>query len=68
VLGFLLFAVLHNVFEALAGIADHIAVLHGLLEGLGVVAFLLATLLCPPAILVSVVALVVLIWDRRRST
>lgn len=69
VLGFLLFAVLHNVFEALAGMAEHIAVLHGLLEGLGVVAFLLATLLWPAAILVSVVALVVaLIRNRRRST
>jgi hypothetical protein len=69
VLGFLLFAVLHSVFEALAGMAEHIAVLHGLLEGLGVVAFLLATLLFPGAVLVSVVALVVvLIRNRRRST
>jgi hypothetical protein len=69
VLGFLLFAVLHNVFEALAGWAEHIAVLHVLLEGLGVAAFLLATLVCPAAFLVSVVALVVvLIRNRRRFT
>jgi len=68
-LGFLLFAVLHNVFEALAGMAESIAVLHGLLDGLGVAAFLLAVLVCPAAILVSVVALVVVfIRNRRRST
>jgi hypothetical protein len=69
VLGFLLFVVLHNVFEALAGRAEHIAVLHGLLEGLGGAAFLLATLVCPAAFLVSVVALVVvLIRNRGRFT
>jgi hypothetical protein len=69
VLGFLLFVVLYNVFDALAGMADHVAVLHGLLEGVGGAAFLLATLVCPAAILVSVVALVVaLIRNRRRST
>ncbi|HLF80050.1 MAG TPA: hypothetical protein VJB57_21430 [Dehalococcoidia bacterium] len=68
-LGFVLFVVLHNVFEALAGTAEDIAVLHGLLEGLGGAAFLLATLVCLPAFLVSVVALViVLIRNRRRST
>jgi hypothetical protein len=69
VLGLLLFVVLHNVFEALAGMAEDVAVLHGLLEGLGAAAFLLATLVCPAAFLVSVVALaVVFIQDRRRST
>ncbi len=68
-LGLLLFAVLHNVFDALAGTAEHIAVLHGLIEGLGVAAFLLATLVFPAAILVSVVALIVVfIRNRRRST
>ena len=68
-LGFVLFAVLHNVFEALAGVAEHVAVLHGLLEGLGAAAFILATLVCPAAFLVSLVALVVvLIRNRRRST
>jgi hypothetical protein len=67
VLGFLLFAVLHNVFEALADEAEHIAVLHDLLDGLSVVAFLLATLLFPPAILVSVIALIVALTRSRRS-
>ena len=69
VLGFLLFAVLHNVFEALAGMAEHIALLHGLLDGLAAAAFLLATLVCLAAFLVSVAALVIaLILNRRRST
>jgi hypothetical protein len=69
VLGFVLFVVLHNVFEALAGMVEDIAVLHGLLEGLGGAAFLIATLVCPAAFLVSVAALVIaLILSRRRST
>ena len=68
-LGVLLFAVLHNVLEALAGTAEDIAALQDLLDGLAVAAFLLATLLCPAAILVSVVAFVVaLIRNRRLST
>jgi len=69
VLGFFLFVVLHNVFEALAEEAEDITVLHSLLQGLGGAAFLLATLVCPAAFLVSVVALVVVsIRNRRRST
>lgn len=68
VLGLPLFVILHNVFEALAGMAEDIAILHGLLDGLGGAAFMLATLVCPAAFLVSVVALVVLIRNRRRST
>jgi hypothetical protein len=68
VLGFLLFVVLHNVFEALAGLAENSTVLHGLLEGLSVVAFLLATLLFPVAILVSVVALVIVLIRKRRTS
>jgi hypothetical protein len=68
VLGLPLFVILHNVFEALAGMAEDIAVLHGLLDGLGGAAFMLATLVCPAAFLVSTVALVVvLIRSRRRS-
>jgi hypothetical protein len=68
-LGFLLFAVLHNVFEALAGMWEHIAVLNGLLDGLAAAAFLLATLVCPAAFLASVAALVIgLTLNRRRST
>jgi hypothetical protein len=69
VLGFILFAVLHNVFEGLADMAKHTAVLHGLLEGLSGAAFLVATLVCLPAFLVSVVALVVVtILKHRRAT
>jgi len=69
VLSFLLFVVLHNVFDALAGIVEHIAVLHGLLEVLGGAAFILAALLCPAAFLVSILALVLLlIRNRRRFT
>jgi hypothetical protein len=60
--------VLHNVFEALANKTAHIAVLHDLLEGFGVAAFLLATLVCPAAILVSIVALVAVFVRKRRGS
>jgi hypothetical protein len=64
-LGLFLFGILHNVFEALAGLAANIPVLHGLLEGIGIAAFLLATLICPAAILISLVALVVILVRSR---
>jgi hypothetical protein len=68
VLGFLLLAVLHNIFDAFAGTAEHVAVLHDLLEVLGGLAFIVATLLCPAALLVSIVALVVLVGNRPQLT
>lgn len=68
VLGFLLSVVLHNLFEALAGTAEDISVLRALLEGLGGATFLLATLVCPATLLVSVGALVMdFIANRLRT-
>jgi hypothetical protein len=68
-LGLVIFGILHNVFEAVAGKAESTGALQSLLQGLGVVAFLLAVLICPPAILVSAVGSVVMfIRNRRRST
>jgi hypothetical protein len=69
VLGFLLCVVLHNVFEALAGVAEHIAVLHGLLDGLTAAASYSRPWSVPQPLLVSVAALVIaLILSRRPST
>ena len=67
VLGLGFFAILHNVFEAVAGKWANAGVFHILLEGLGVAAFLVAVLVCPPALLVGAVgALVMFIRSRRR--
>ncbi len=69
VLGLVMFAILHNVFEAVAGKAASAGALQILLQGLGVAAFLLAVLICPPAILVGAVGSVVMfIRNRRRPT
>ena len=61
VLAFVLLVVLHNAFDALAsgssGVADD------LLEGVGTAAFLVATLICPPALLVG--AFGALVTSRR---
>ena len=69
VLGFVMFAILHNVFDAVASNAESAGTLQILLQGLGVAAFLLAVLICPPAILVGAVGSVVMfIRNRRRPT
>ena len=52
---FVIFAVLHNVFHGVAGNMENTPVIPVLLEGLGVAAFLLALLVCPPAVLVGLV-------------
>ena len=69
VAGFVIFGILHNVFEGVAGEVDSMRALQVLLQGLGVAAFLLALLICPPAILVGAVGSVVMfIRNRRRPT
>lgn len=65
VLGFVIFAILHNVFYALASRAASVGVLQSLLQGLDVAAFLLAVLICPPAILVGAVGSVVMFIRNR---
>jgi hypothetical protein len=68
VIGLVLFAILHNVFDAAASMAASVGVVHGLLEGLAVAAFLLAIMICPPAMLVGAVGWVITrTRNRRRS-
>jgi hypothetical protein len=52
--GFFIFAVLHNLFYAI-GKASTAAWIHVVTEGLHVVSFLVAVLICPPGILVGLV-------------
>ena len=66
-LSFAFFVILHNVFEAVASKLAKAGALHSLVEGLGVAAFLLAVLVCPPAFLVGAVgSAAMFIRNRRR--
>ena len=56
--GFVAFAVLSNVLEALAPRVSTSGPLGGLLGGAGAAFFLIATLLCPPGLLVGVIGAV----------
>lgn len=68
VLCFVIFAILHNVFHGVAGSMEGAQVLQKLLEGLGVVTFLLAILVCPPAAIVGLVGSVAMfVRNHRRS-
>jgi hypothetical protein len=66
-LGFVVFAVLHNVFEGLASKAGVSGLVHGLLGGVGVAFFLVAILLCPPGLLVGAVGAIVMSRRERHS-
>ena len=61
VLCFVIFVVLHNVFHGVAGNMENTPVIPVLLEGLGVATFLLAVLVCPPAVLVGLVGSVAML-------
>jgi hypothetical protein len=65
-LGFPLFAVLHNVFYALAEVASDVVVLSQALTFLEVVFFLIGVLMCPPGVLIGAAGSVVLALSRFR--
>jgi len=65
--GFFLFAVLHNLFYALAELASDVVVLVQVLQFLHVVFFLIALLVCPPGVLIGAVGSVVLALSRFRN-
>jgi len=68
ILGFVVFGVLHNVFEGVAGELESLRVLQILLQVLAVVTFLVAILVCPSATLVGAVGSVMMfIRSHRRS-
>jgi hypothetical protein len=68
-LGFVVFGFLHNVFEAIASNLGGSGLVHDLLNAAGAALFLVATLVCPPGVLVGAVAAVVIsIGNRRRPT
>ena len=65
--GFLVFAVLHNLFYGLAEMASDIVGLVQVLQFLHVVFFLVALLVCPPGVLIGAVGSVVLALLRLRK-
>ncbi|MBN2548379.1 MAG: hypothetical protein JXB15_04420 [Anaerolineales bacterium] len=67
ILGFILFAVLHNLFEFAASKLGGLGLLPVLLSGAGGAFFLAATLLCPSALLVGVVGAVAMYWREHHS-
>lgn len=66
-IGFLACGILHNVFEAVATGAVSSGLAHDLMSGAGVVFFLVAILLCPPAFLVSAIGAIVMSRRARSS-
>ena len=67
VLGLVVFGILHHAYAGLAGEATSAGEPPMLLQGLGVVAFLLAFLICPTAILVGALGSVVMLIRNRRG-
>jgi len=66
-LGFIVFVILHNVFDALAAAAGASGLVGDLLEIAGAAFFVVATLLCPPGLLVGAVGAVVMSMRERHS-
>lgn len=66
--GFPLFAVLHNVFYGLAEVTSDVVGLTQALGFLEVVFFLIALFVCPPGVLIGAVGSVVLALSRFRRT
>ena len=67
VLGFIVFAVLHNVFDFVASKLGGSGLVPGLLNGAGAAFFLVAVLLCPPGLLVGAVGAAVMYRRERHS-
>ena len=68
VFGFVVFGLLSNVFEAIALNFEGPSLANDLLNGAGAASFLIATLICPTALLIGAVGAVVMsIRNRRRS-
>ena len=66
-LGFVLFAVLHNLFDAGADVAAGVWPLHAILQVLGVVAFLAAILVCPPAFVIGLGGALIMFFRGRKG-
>ena len=69
ILSFVVFVILHNVFESTARAMEGMSTLQTVLQGLDVITFLLAVLIFPPAILIGALgSIVMFIRNHRRPT
>jgi hypothetical protein len=64
-LSFIVSVALHIVFDLLAARAGHPGLLRGLFNGAAAVFFIVALLLCPPALFVGSVGGVIMFWRAR---
>ena len=67
VLGFFVFAVLHNVLDFAASKWGDSGIVPGLFDGISTAFFLMATLLCPSGLLVGVIGVIVMLGRERHS-
>lgn len=66
-LGFVVFVVLHNLFDAGAGAMASLGPLHAILQVLSVVAFLAAVFVCPPALVIGLGGMLIMFFAGRKS-
>ncbi len=66
-LSFAVFVVLHNLFAAGAEAASSVWPLHAILQVLGVVAFLAAIFVCPPALVIGLGGALIMFFRGRKG-
>jgi hypothetical protein len=64
--GFFVFALLHNIFYALAQVTGHITILSYLMKAFEVIFFLIAIFACPIGFLVGVVGTIIMFNKKRK--
>jgi len=66
-IGFILFAILHNVFEGISSKVGETSIAFSLLNGAGVASFLIAIFICPIGLLIGAIGAVIMSSRERRS-
>ena len=64
--GFFVFALLHNIFYALAQVTGHIAILSYLMKAFEVIFFLTAIFACPIGFLIGVIGTIIIFNKKRK--
>jgi uncharacterized membrane protein (UPF0136 family) len=67
ILGFVVFVLLHNAFEAIASNMNSSDLVQALLNGAGAVFFILSTLVCPAGLLVGIIGIAVTTIKNRNQ-
>ena len=65
--GFFIFVILHNLFYALGMIVEEIFILNYLIEGLHVVFFLTAVIVCPIGFLIGMIGSIILLIKHKNK-